>query len=147
MNLEDIIKNCEADKTDAEERLQALCKESSRLKYKDLIDRLLKITENQLHINSYKFVSFMEWLVEDLEYCKTVNNNSWDMTFKEIDEVFDHEYWKKEFKRIKGSDWNEYKTWEEFRNNYEWWGYEYCLEKVLNGLKMEYDHRKEKGLV
>jgi hypothetical protein len=133
-------------RTGAEERLLKLCEESKNLVYENLIEQLMEITEQKLHINHYKFTSFITWLVEDLEHCKIVNADAWDLNFEQIELKFDDEYWKDQFAQTEKSEWNDCPTWEQFRDEYAWWGLDNCLESVMDGIKNEYEFRDNKGM-
>jgi len=145
-SLFDLMERENIARTDNEDKLLKLCEESNNLVYENLIEQLLEITEHKLHINNYKFTSFITWLVEDLEHCKIVNNDAWDLTHKQIDEKFNDEYWKDQYAQTEKSEWNECPSWEKFRDEYSWWGYDNCIESVMAGIKSEYEYRKNKGL-
>ncbi|MHB7978955.1 hypothetical protein CF067_00775 [Clostridium sporogenes] len=131
----------------AEQKLKEICSKSEKITYKDMIDKLLEITENKLHINSYKFTSFIIWLVEELEYNMEANEAAWDKTIEEIEQEDNWEEYEDTYNKFKNDDTFYFESVEEFRDVMLDWSYSHCLDNVFNDLKREYEYRKEKGMI
>ncbi|EPY2271298.1 hypothetical protein [Clostridium sporogenes] len=151
MSMEsELFKLIEQDKENraiAEQKLKEICSKSKKITYKNMINKLMEITENKLHINSYKFTSFIIWLVEELEYNMEINESAWDKTIEEIEQEDNWEEYKDTYNKFKNDDTFYFESVEEFRDEMLEWSYSHCLNSVFNDLKREYEHRKEKGLI
>lgn len=77
-----------------------------------------------------------------------VNEDSWDMTIKEIDEKFNNdEYWEKLYNKCTEGKNHSYKSVQDLKEMMLEWMYTHCLDSVMDGLKREYKHRKSKGRI
>lgn len=150
LELKKIIDQDNMNRSIAKNKLDYMCELSDRLKYEDLVERLLDITEHKISLESYKMTNFKLWLADDLEYCQIVNSPGWDMTITEIDREFGNdEYWKTEFieyKKEYGGN-GIYETLEEFKGSMMDWSYTHSLNAIFSELRKEYLWRKEQGLI
>lgn len=149
MSLTELIETCDKNRAEAEKRLKEICGKSKKITYDSLINRLLKITENKLHINDYRFASFMGWLADELEHAIIVNEGCWDLTIEQIDKEYGNiEYWRDQYENFKDEvDAEAYKTVEEFKDSMLDWSYTYSLDGSFASLECEYKDRKNKGLI
>ncbi|WP_409069894.1 hypothetical protein ACFLKB_12020 [Clostridium sp. FAM 1755] len=145
--LMELIEKDNENRAIAEQKLKEICSKSEKITYKNMINKLMEITENKLHINSYKFTSFIEWLVEELEYNSTVSEAAWDRTIKEIEEEDNWEEYEDTYNKFKNDDTFYFESVEEFRDVMLDWSYSHCLDSIFDDLKYEYERRKEKGLI
>lgn len=130
-------------------QLKNICKSSKKITYKNLIDRLLDITEHKLSVKSYKFVSFLEWLCEDLECSQLINSEYYDMSISEIEEKLEinNEIYKNEFEKYKNYKGFNFKNWIEYKNYHTDFYYQHSIDCIFNNLKKEYEYKKEQGLI
>lgn len=147
--LAELMEKVSTDREAAEDKLKEICNKSSRLSYDSLIEKLLEITEHSMHVNYFKFTTFIQWLADDLDYFKTVNNEAWDMTIEEIDEKFNDEYWESLYNKCSEDDGKGdlYKSVEEFKGIMVDWMCTHCLDSAMYELEREYKHRKSKGMI
>ena len=145
--LQEIINKDNLNRKIAENKLKNLCGLSSRIKYEDLINRLMEITKNKIPLESYKMADFIILLAEDLEYAQIVNRDCWDMTIKEIDIKYKDETWESEYEKHKNCEDLGFKSLEEYKNITMDWSYTYSLDGTFSGVQQEYLRIKEKGLI